>query len=47
MIDKSDLIKAESSKKEKPMDFTGHTQIPVNGMFGSKEEDGPANDYAI
>ena len=29
------------------MDFTGHTQIPVNGMFGSKNKDGPANDYAV
>ena len=47
MIDKSDLIKAESSKKEKPMDFTSHSQIPVNGMFGSKNEDGSANDYAV
>lgn len=47
MIDKSDLIKAESSKKEESMGFTGHTQIPVNGMFGSKDEDGPANDYAV
>lgn len=47
MIDKSDLIKAESSKKEESMDFTGHTQLQVNGMFGSKEEDGPANDYAV
>ena len=37
----------QSVKKEEPMDFTGHMQIPVNGMFGSKDEDDPANDYAV
>ena len=43
-INEADL---QPAKKEEFMDFTGHTQIPVNGMFGSKNEDGPANDYAV
>lgn len=43
-INEADL---QPAKKEESMGFTGHTQIPVNGMFGSKEEDGPANDYAV
>ena len=43
-INEADL---QPAKKEESMDFTGHTQLQVNGMFGSKEEDGPANDYAV